>query len=114
MGYIKHHAIVVTGFRGKDVEAAHRAAENAGCVVTPFTDAQTNGYRSFLVAPDGSKEGWDTSLDGDSARERFKEYLAGAEERGQYLEWVEVAYGSDDADAKITDHAWMYEEEVED
>lgn len=102
MGYILHHAIVVTGFASKSAEAYARAPED---LRTAFSEIQCNGYRSFLVCPDGGKEGdgWagGTSDQGDAARERFKAHLRALE-----IEWVEVAFGHDDGRAYVTDSQW--------
>lgn len=113
MGYIRHHAIVVTGmdeWTGFKTEAlatihdAHAAALAAGCaVVTPVAGPGVNGYSSFLVAPDGSKEGWDDSDSGDAARGRFIAWLRDA---NGYFSWAEVVLGSDDQEAVIERNAW--------
>lgn len=113
MGYIRHHAIVVTGHDKwsigdnlPDIHEAHAAALEAGCtVVTDVAGPGVNGYSSFLVGPDGSKEGWDSSDAGDCARGRF---IAWLRERGQggYYSWAEVVLGSDDEEALIERHAW--------
>lgn len=120
MGYIRHHAIVVTGSRwtidvgpNHDIEDAHQAAVEAGCPVSPIVDGRTNSYASFLVAPDGSKEGWDTSDEGDRARDRFIAWLRenGA---GGYFSWAEVVLGSDDSEALIERNAWDDEDSASD
>lgn len=108
MGYIRHHAIVVTG-NDDTIEEARQAAIDAGCVsVTNVAHAKTNGYASFLVAPDGSKEGWDTSDEGDAARGRFIDWLNSA---SRYFSWAEVVLGSDDGVALIARNAWSDDDE---
>lgn len=108
MGYIRHNAIVVTGMHEWSHDSslltifdAHVAAENAGCrLVSPVVGPGTNGTSSFLVAPDGSKEGWTESDEQDQARDRFVAWLREQDPEG-YFDWVEVVLGSDDQEALI-------------
>src|ERR1035441_1015602 len=92
MGYMRHHAILVTGF-GEQVVVAHGVAqalfENTRAPVSPLTDECVNGYRSFVVHPDGSKEGWEESDAGDKARNQFIDWLRVA----NWCSWAEVQYG---------------------
>lgn len=105
MGYIKHHAIVVTSRDYDRLEKAWKAAKEFECNVTDIVGPLTNGYCTFTVVPDGSKEGWNASDEGDSQREKLKEWMNENYENN-WWEWVEVAFGSDDHGARITDHAW--------
>jgi hypothetical protein len=121
MGYIKHHAIVVTGSRwkhalpedreGTEIDDAHTAAREAGCLVSEIVGPGVNDTFSFLVAADGSKEGWGESDEGDRARDRFVAWLDRANgPAGGWFEWVEVWYGNDDAGAGVVRHqdsAWV-------
>lgn len=98
MGYMRHHAIVVIGWDEKAVRAAHEKAEGLFldiAPVTPITPETTNGYRSFMVAPDGSKEGWDHSERGDIARGVFRAWLREGPSVGRWLEWVEIEMPED-------------------
>lgn len=100
MGYIIHHAIVVTTYddriealREKAVEifeANDPRADGWIARVTPVAASGVNGYGSFLVAPDGSKAGWEHSAAGDDARTRLIEVL-----REAGCDFVEIAYGGD-------------------
>ena len=101
MGYFKHHAIVVTDadLTDKRINEAREQAIKCGCsVVSEVTKQGVNGYRSFLVAPDGSKEGWETSLGNDNARESFKLYL-----KINGFTWVEVIFGDEYGSPSIND-----------
>lgn len=71
--------------------------------VTPET---TNGYRAFLVPPDGSKEGWDESERGDERRAQFVKWLRSYSysDGSSPLDWIEVQFGGDDDDANIINH----------
>ena len=61
MGYICHHAIVVTSSFEATLSDAWIKARQLFANVSPIVSSPLNGYRSFFVAPDGSKEGWDES-----------------------------------------------------
>jgi hypothetical protein len=96
MGYMRHHAIIVTSFNVKyAAELRDIAAGIFGDAVTDMLHAKVNGYYSFMVGPDGSKEGWQESEDGDKRRDRFIAELRAAYKRGVYCKWVEVQYGDD-------------------
>lgn len=115
MGYMRHHAIVVTSWDVELLTAAHAKAVELGdrhpnslfetrlFAVTEITPDGINGYRSFLVAPDGSKEGWEASEAGDAARAALIEWLNEQryEDRSSSLDWVEVQYGDDDLQTRI-------------
>ena len=105
MGYIKHHAIVVTCWDDKTIEKAWNMAKECGCQVSEILGPYSNGYRSFLVPPDGSKEGWEHSYEGDEARAEFKKWLTEHYE-SNWWEWTEISYGSDDGKAEVTDSTW--------
>lgn len=100
MGYIAHHAIVVTGY-GEDISEARDEAARLGLNVSSIVGPVVNGYSSFLVAPDGSKEGWEHSDSGNAKRHAFIMWL-----RPRHYHWAEVRYSPDDDDAKVTRHAW--------
>jgi hypothetical protein len=98
MGYMRHHAIIVSdhGY-GDHIEGALDKARQLGCAVSELVASPVNGLRSFLVAPDGSKEGWAESDLGDERRALFVEYLLAQsyEDGSSPLSWVEVQYGDD-------------------
>ena len=78
MGYIPHHAIIVTA-ETRTIGLFHAQAvatfADTCAKVTEPTEAGMNATSSFLVAPDGSKEGWEDSDKGDAARAAFIAYL---------------------------------------
>lgn len=98
MGYQRHHAIVVTSWGDEHIEPAHAFAiacfRDTHAAVSEITSAGMNDYRSFFVAPDGSKEGWPDSDRADAAREQFVAWLR--EPGPPWLDWVEVNFGGDD------------------
>jgi hypothetical protein len=90
MGTIQHDAVIVTGphdipfDRGdapSHIEKAHALAvrlyTTVGLeqLVSPIVRGVMNGTASFLIAPDGSKEGWEHSDRSDQIRRLFKEHL---------------------------------------
>jgi hypothetical protein len=107
MGYMRHHAIVVTSWSEERLLAAHeRAEELLPGLVTPILKGWVNEHRSFFVGPDCSKEGWDDSDRGDIQRQKFREYLAAEfidEEGSSYVDWAEVQYGDDERLTEVTD-----------
>lgn len=111
MGYIRHHAILVTGADYPQaqewLQAAHRLAIAAGCDVSPISRPTMNGYQSFTVFPDGSKEGWIESDAGDARRHAFLEWMDKArhEDGSTGVKWVEVQYGDDEGVTRIVRHS---------
>lgn len=101
MGLIQHDAIIVTSWndkhiqeaRDKAIELYHGVGTESGELrlpVTEIVESPVNDYATFLIAPDGSKEGWAESKLGDSLRGRFIEW---AKASGLYLDIVTVNYG---------------------
>ncbi len=108
MGHIVHHAIVVTSWDEKQIEAAIGEAVKLGCRATSIAGHMVNGGGSFLVAPDGSKSGWPESDVGDAQRTAFIAWLVAQryEDGSSSLCWVEIEYGSDDARAIVKRNEW--------
>ena len=106
MGYMVHHAIIVTSEYEVKITTAHYHAETLFENVSDIIPGTANNSSSFLIPPDGSKEGWFASDDGDERRQKFVEYL-----RSQNgLSWVEVQFGDDEGDNCViqsdTDYDW--------
>lgn len=103
MGYMRHHAICITSCSADYINAAKEEAERLGCTVAGPTPKAINGYRSIFVAPDGSKEGWDDSAEGDRRRAELIDWLHGQafSDGSSMLDWVEVQYGDDDMETKV-------------
>jgi hypothetical protein len=103
MGYMAHNAIVVTSWNEDLIQEAAREATSLGLQILGPSEEVVNGYRSILICPDGSKEGWDDSNDGDSRRESFRAWLNSKryEDGSTPLDWVEIRYGPDDNEAEI-------------
>lgn len=93
MGTICHHFIIVTSQTERAIERAHAAAHEIFdppsestpadeledalplCAVSPILASSHNGFRHFMVTPDGSKEGWAGSHEGDARRDRFMAWM---------------------------------------
>lgn len=104
MGWMRHHGIVVTSWSEEKLNAAHaKAVEVFGVGVTDTTEPVVNGYGSFLVAPDGSKEGWSDSDEGDARRDLFIRWLHSQayEDGSSALDWIEYQHDVDGRKAAI-------------
>jgi hypothetical protein len=99
MGYSRHHAIVVTSWDEKHIELAHaKAREIFGDHVTEILPPATNGYRTFLIGPDGSKEWWPESDAGDKRRAEFRQWV---ETSKMWLDAAEMQYHDEES------HLWI-------
>jgi hypothetical protein len=102
MGYIKHHVIVVVAWEQEDAIHAGAKAQELGLDITSVVPSRANGYTSFMVVPDGSKEWWPTSDAGDAKRIAYVEWLR--TQRG--LDWAEVELDVDGDAARLPHHKW--------
>lgn len=105
MGYMRSHAIIVQDYGYGDwMEKAHAEAVRIFPWVSPLSDYAVNGIRSFFVPPDGSKEGWAESDDGDARRAEFLAWLKGVKHNdgSSPLAWVEVQFADDEHQNRIT------------
>lgn len=75
MGFILHDAIIVSAFIDLDIERAHAKAIALGLPVTSIFGPVLNGYRSFLVVPEGSKEGWEDPDGSERKRSAFLDWM---------------------------------------
>ena len=106
MGYIAHDAVIVTVsdyVYGREMDPrpkleAFRASlpeEWRPLIIGPVPSL-TNGYDTYVFLPDGSKEGWDTSDQGDKYREEFLAIFSPRYDDGSSpFDWVELTYGGD-------------------
>lgn len=103
MGYMWHDAVLVVS---NDMDDAFKAAfllwreklpvEWQRLVIGPVMTV-TNGYMNYAFLPDGSKEGWETSEDGDRYRQEFFALLAKHERWPQTLA-ISARFGGDEPD----------------
>lgn len=106
MGYIAHDAIIITvsdyandrDFApGPKVKAFRESLpqEWQALVIGPI-HAVVNGYDTYAFLPDGSKENWGTSDQGDEYRRQFKAIFTFQYEDGSSpFDVIEVRYGGD-------------------
>jgi len=107
MGYIRHHAIVVTGCGSSVTLVQSKAWAIFGeDLVSPILPKQINGFESFFIQPDGSKEGWPESDLGDDQRMEFLNWIVGRNNKdgSNELSFVEVFYGDDEKQCGVVHH----------
>lgn len=106
MGYYVHKTLIVTGY---DSEHFRRAYAKAICLfrfdnkgnetnmVSSIYGQGLNNYKTFVVVPDGSKEGWETSDFFDKKMDEMIEYLNSKDckfsDNSSFNEWILVEYG---------------------
>lgn len=99
MGYHIHHAIVVTSWSKKRTKEAHDYARiifaELDACISEITQMAANGYTSFFIAPDGSKEGWPKSDACNEARDQFFKKISSLSLDG-FLDAVEISFGGDE------------------
>ena len=123
MGYMRHHAIIVTGYEQEAVEEMRKVAVglwndvytgHGDHLVSPVVASPMNGYYSFCVFPDGSKEGWVISKAGDEIRDALIETLNTLRfsDKSSPFDWVEFQYGDDGRVTRITRHSDDYHDDI--
>ncbi len=107
MGYIRHHAIIVTTWKREFAILAREYAQNLGMQASEILETSTNGVMTFMVGPDGSKEFWPESDSGDKRRADFIIWLDTMrwEDGSTPMKWVEVQYGDEEGVTLITAHS---------
>ena len=104
MGDIKHHAIAVTSGVDDLLKKAHdKAIEIFKDQTSEILQSTTNSYKSFFIAPDGSKEGWEESQIGNKKRATFVKWINNQadDDGGNSLSFCEFFYGEDNGYSKI-------------
>lgn len=110
---IRHHIVVVTVHDPKLAENLRKQiselykknmeAKNGFQLISPVVPSLINNYHTFFIAPDGSKEGYDLSDDGDRIRTQVVALLDSYKtEDGTFpVSYVELYYGDDVLPAAI-------------
>ena len=113
MRNIKHHTILITGHELKGIQEIriqllelvkkNVEASNGGKLVGEISESLINNYYTIVLYPDGSKEGHETSEDGDILRKKIIEYLVSYNQAhsSQPVNYIELYYGADDGSAEI-------------
>ena len=107
MGYIKHKAITVTSWDSEKLEKVHTKAKSVcGDRVSEIIKSPVNGYISFIVCPDGSKEGWDSSEQGDKEDSELVDFIneQAYEDGSNSISYIHYFYGEDNRNAGIINH----------
>lgn len=106
MGYMRHHAIVITHWDREQMRTLRNALLEGGAgfrhLISDLIYSETNGYATIFVGPDGSKEGWAESDCGDAFRDRVID-LTG--ELVPYADWAVIQYGDDNRETRIVSHS---------
>ena len=81
-------------------------AKRGASLVSPLVESIINNFFSFFIAPDGSKEGYDASDDGDKIRKLIIELIEKSKNADGYnpFRYAEVCYGDDNYESKILSH----------
>lgn len=93
MGTINHNAIIATTWDPKIFDALLTWVNKRAQFIK--NSSMMNGYQTLVLVPDGSKEGWANSSQGDVLRNEFIDRL----EQDKYGDesspwcWIEVGYG---------------------
>jgi len=117
MGYMRHHALVITGSdypeSKKIIRKVHRMSKDRAIdyvgtskIVSPLMYSPLNGYLSFFIAPDGSKEGWQESELGDSMRDSIIDFIDSFtyEDGSLCINYTEVFYGDEEGRSEVERH----------
>ncbi len=116
MGYMRHHVIVITANDEKLIQKARNEAkkifqpteiDNFKALVSSSVEGCVNDYYTFCVGPDGSKDGWGPSDDGDRYRNELIDWLEEQRygDNSSPYDWVEIQYGDDERETKIIRHS---------
>lgn len=108
MGYMKHHAIIVTSYDHVRLEACrNKAIELFHSQVSDIVFPVVNLHESFLIGTDGSDEGYNESDTGDEKRFEYRIWLENFcfSDGSSAVQWVELSYADDYDDPKILNHS---------
>lgn len=115
---MQHHAVIITGSDKKDMETVWAKtmeffkpvqleimSHPDSFMVSPILISPMNKYFTIFIAPDGSKEGWETSDLGDTARKELLDWLReqnrNDSDEAIFVDYVELTYGGDDDENQI-------------
>jgi hypothetical protein len=98
MGVMNHNAVIVTTWsddRANKLQTWIDEQSDRDRELIVRAGSWVNGHHSFAVLPDGSKEGWTDSDEGDALRDRFIERLSqdDYDDGSSPWDWVEVGFG---------------------
>lgn len=102
MGYIRHHAIIVT-LCYHDPKPLLDEIERIFGHRPDVVSAELNDYKTVFVGPDGSKEGWSDSHRGDERRAALLTWIRAQsyEDGSNPYSWVELQYGDERGEDRV-------------
>ena len=97
MSHVVHSAILVTGMIESHLTMAYNEAKRLGLHIIGPSDPMINGYRTFIVQSNGSKDGWEEGDEDQVMRDRFEQWLITQTlpDSPVVLEWCRISYGYD-------------------
>lgn len=94
-----HHGIIVSACCSDWIkEAYHEAQRLFGTGISAILYAKCNGVVSFYIPPDGSSEGWQESIAGDTRRDVYLHFLKEQRKKENWVQWVEVRWGDENGE----------------
>lgn len=98
MGIMNHNAVIATTWDDTKIQEIKEWVSNLETKFRSlfvFAPSICNGHQTIILAPDGSKEGWDESKQGDHLRECFIAKLKEHEyeDGSSPWSWVELSFG---------------------
>jgi hypothetical protein len=110
---IRHHTIAITSADRAVLETLRMQiiniykekmeAKKGAQLVSPLVESLINNFCTFYIAPDGSKEGYDASEDGDVIRKLIIELINKLKQLDgeNPVRFVEVFFGDDTTKSEI-------------
>lgn len=99
MGIMNHNAVIATTWSSEKADILQKWIEkltkDEQRFIVRVEETLTNGYHTFIIVPDGSKEGWEDSNNGDRLRELIIMRLSkdNYNDNSSPWDWVEIGFG---------------------
>lgn len=111
MGYIRHHTICITSLKDTLIKKVYKKSKDI-CkkynfnLVTGLYESKINGYQTFYIIPDGSKEYWGESEVGNLIRKEIINYIDSLkyEDGSNSISYAKLFYGDDWGDSEVIKH----------
>jgi hypothetical protein len=115
MGYMRHHLIAVNSFDRGLLEVTRLQAleifkdtwnTKFSNMVGVIVESPINSEHTFVIYPDGSKEGWEDSDIGDTYRAEFLSYIESIkhDDGSNSVSYAELFFRDDDGESEIVNH----------
>ena len=114
---MRHNAIIVYSWNKVLLNKAYEKAVSLfGKLVSPVINSSINEYKSFFVAPDGSKEYWDESDQYNALRSMLCDFIDSLayDDGSSAVEYVDASFGEtyDGRTAEIDRHGYREKKEL--